>query len=328
MDPEAGAAPSPPAERPLGRLEQLAAQTLGADDFDGLGDDAAELVRRHQLEIFAQSFPKLLLVFTLVYTLLSLATLALLVWLIVSYIQEWSNPCDVPLKTWAAVDLGSTVYHAVHSMVLQYFCYDDRHNSRPLPLCERVHLFLVTAFDFIWLGLGLVWLSTSKTCSETSPRLFLAAKVHAISSVVGSVFICINMIGLYTLLRYMLQTGVLRTNAAAPPGTLESLPLVQYDPQSALFQEQNECCICLAAFGPNCVEIRQTDCQHIFHSRCLGNWLKVNHTCPLCRSSLARWEDHPATQAAATPASGPGPQQYGSGAATVGQPHDEGTVAC
>lgn len=86
---------------------------------------------------------------------------------------------------------------------------------------------------------------------------------------------------------YMLQNGVLRTKDAAPEGTLENLKVVTFVAGSERFQEHPECSICLAPFG-DADEIRLTSCDHVFHSRCLKNWFKVNHTCPLCRSSLAR----------------------------------------
>merc|ERR1712151_1247745 len=82
-----------------------------------------------------------------------------------------------------------------------------------------------------------------------------------------------------------MRNGVLKTHNAAPAGTLESLEVIPFNAESDIFKEQTECCICMAAFD-GAEKIRVTKCRHAFHSRCVGNWLKVNSTCPLCRSSL------------------------------------------
>lgn len=44
-----------------------------------------------------------------------------------------------------------------------------------------------------------------------------------------------------------------------------------------------ECSICLTSTNkPKCI----TNCGHLFHISCLKKWLKVNHTCPICRNPL------------------------------------------
>ncbi|KAM6584573.1 hypothetical protein CsatB_011575 [Cannabis sativa] len=50
----------------------------------------------------------------------------------------------------------------------------------------------------------------------------------------------------------------------------------------------DECVICLEDFekGDSCQVFPV--CNHIFHSICIGNWLKKNPTCPLCRHCLLR----------------------------------------
>ena len=45
--------------------------------------------------------------------------------------------------------------------------------------------------------------------------------------------------------------------------------------------DTNECSICM-----NDIESdwQTTNCNHIFHNKCLSEWLEVNNSCPLCRS--------------------------------------------
>lgn len=233
----------------------------------------------------ARGFPTCLLAFTIIYALLTIAIMGLLCSLIVSFVQDLHCECDVPLHIWVAVDLGSTAYHAIHGTVLQVCFSRDQDPLRPLRWHERLHLVVVAIFDFTWLGLGLYWLWSSKTCAQTASRLYKAAEIYAIASTVGNVFMCINMIGLYTIMCILMQNGVLRTKEGAPSGTLEKLQVVAFDEDAKLFKDNPECSICLAVFSKNS-EVRQCHCAHIFHGRCLGNWLKVNRTCPLCRSDV------------------------------------------
>jgi hypothetical protein len=32
--------------------------------------------------------------------------------------------------------------------------------------------------------------------------------------------------------------------------------------------------------------VSDTDCKHIFHSKCLSEWMKRQRSCPLCRTQL------------------------------------------
>ncbi|RWW14652.1 hypothetical protein GW17_00021556 [Ensete ventricosum] len=56
------------------------------------------------------------------------------------------------------------------------------------------------------------------------------------------------------------------------------------------------CPICLAEYEAGEALRRAPDCGHCFHAGCVGEWLRVSATCPLCRSS-------PVPSAAATPLS-------------------------
>lgn len=43
-----------------------------------------------------------------------------------------------------------------------------------------------------------------------------------------------------------------------------------------------ECSICMESKGG---KIR-LDCGHMFHKKCLLEWLKINKSCPICRSVI------------------------------------------
>jgi len=45
------------------------------------------------------------------------------------------------------------------------------------------------------------------------------------------------------------------------------------------------CCICLADFEKD-EEIRKLGCNHMFHKTCVDEWLRRNHSCPLCKNTV------------------------------------------
>eukprot|EP00927_Polykrikos_kofoidii_P027163 TRINITY_DN24002_c0_g1_i2.p1 TRINITY_DN24002_c0_g1~~TRINITY_DN24002_c0_g1_i2.p1 ORF type:complete len:352 (+),score=49.63 TRINITY_DN24002_c0_g1_i2:123-1178(+) len=244
-----------------------------------------ELVRTHGLEIFFQAFPRLLVMFTLFYCLFTFVAWVVYCWVVASFIGEIDEPCDKPLRLWAVVDFFSTLYNWGHAAVVRY---RGRRNASTMRQCWlRVHLVLETLFDIVWFSFGFYWLLSSKTCAETSPTFYKALKVYMILSFVVGVFVWINAIGLYTVVYHMVRLGVLRTSKGAPPETLKSMQVIKFDPDHELFKDNLECCICLTPFSAES-PIRATTCDHTFHEKCLGNWLCVNRTCPLCRFDLTQ----------------------------------------
>ncbi|XVE52133.1 hypothetical protein DITRI_Ditri02bG0097700 [Diplodiscus trichospermus] len=49
--------------------------------------------------------------------------------------------------------------------------------------------------------------------------------------------------------------------------------------------EDAVCCICLAKYADN-DELRELPCIHVFHVKCVDKWLKMNASCPLCKSDV------------------------------------------
>ncbi|KAG5670946.1 hypothetical protein PVAND_001175 [Polypedilum vanderplanki] len=52
-----------------------------------------------------------------------------------------------------------------------------------------------------------------------------------------------------------------------------------------LSENDSECVICCEEFKRNYV-IRQLECNHVFHQKCLFPWLEKDGTCPICRYDL------------------------------------------
>lgn len=47
---------------------------------------------------------------------------------------------------------------------------------------------------------------------------------------------------------------------------------------------QDDCCVCLELLQEN--KISTASCGHIFHSKCMREFLKIDDRCPLCRQTI------------------------------------------
>lgn len=60
-------------------------------------------------------------------------------------------------------------------------------------------------------------------------------------------------------------------------------------PVKKLAKMKIECCICLEDFSTNSEDnILTPICGHLFHERCLNDWLNNNESCPQCRVTVKR----------------------------------------
>jgi hypothetical protein len=51
-------------------------------------------------------------------------------------------------------------------------------------------------------------------------------------------------------------------------------------------EREEMCSICRANLVEGDVARRILHCHHVFHQRCIDDWLAVNTTCPICRTNL------------------------------------------
>lgn len=56
-------------------------------------------------------------------------------------------------------------------------------------------------------------------------------------------------------------------------------------PSESKKEEADKCAICLVDYEEG-DEVKRLPCTHMFHSECVGRWLKVNRTCPCCKESI------------------------------------------
>lgn len=204
---------------------------------------------------------------------------------VVFYIGGWNvwnrhreKPCDQPLANWLLVML------ILPLLALFAECCQGRK--------LRILVIFVTLLALL---VGLRMYYKSKTCESTNPRLYKFVQDYLIFlSIWWICWVVMPLVFLAVVIYGMMNGWFNELNAGASPETIKQLETVNYDP--SLFaqdgnpgdsQEAPECCICTEGFTLN-KEIKRTPCGHYFHEDCLGKWLRVSITCPLCRLDLER----------------------------------------
>jgi len=69
---------------------------------------------------------------------------------------------------------------------------------------------------------------------------------------------------------------------------IDRIPKMRFSAASNCDQEtDSSCCsVCLQDFGVQQFVRALPQCQHVFHVRCIDNWLLRHASCPLCRASV------------------------------------------
>eukprot|EP00927_Polykrikos_kofoidii_P006435 TRINITY_DN12602_c0_g1_i1.p1 TRINITY_DN12602_c0_g1~~TRINITY_DN12602_c0_g1_i1.p1 ORF type:complete len:369 (+),score=58.46 TRINITY_DN12602_c0_g1_i1:277-1383(+) len=284
----------------------------------------AVLVRLHTEEVLRANFRRWICCFGCLVILLTVAMVGILLWMIVAYLRNRRNDCDVPIQAWAEIAGIVVVYNSTinrpspnGSYVIRMCCRwrRDPHNPQPMPMRVRLYDACVMIFMFAWNCVGLHWVRASgkedsgvPSCTAEAPELLSAVKVYASFDLAFTVFMYINVAGFAHILRTAMLRGMLHTSNAAPKGALlKHTDLVK--PGNPILQEQEKCPICLENFSgdadnaasignstPTRLARQKSDtkmevvllksCSHCFHKTCLQGWLNVNRVCPICRTDV------------------------------------------
>ncbi|GMJ02897.1 Drought-Responsive RING Protein 1 [Hibiscus trionum] len=161
-------------------------------------------------------------------------------------------------------------------------------------------------FFAIWFVMGNVWVFDSRFGSfHRAPNLHvLCISLLAWNALCYSfpfllfLLLCCCVPLISSFLGYNMNMG--STDRGASDDQISNLPSWKYkaintnleldhdwdcNPRNA--KEDPECCICLAKYKDK-EEVRQLPCSHMFHLKCVDQWLRIISCCPLCKQELER----------------------------------------
>jgi len=255
----------------------------------------------------------------------------LICWVLLTtgFLSSFHEECDVPLKIYYMLTTFQLILDIFRADILRVaFQYDlTCTHYRPVPYSVIAYNIFYIAYAMLLLQTGLrsTFLSTStSTCAETAPDLFVASKIFVTLSIgtwttifVGYLLPFALVISLYRFQNTGNRSGRTLTSvffraaasvAAAMTASIDGNKKHTHqcentDSESPLipnlrlvapkeFQKKNypkECCICLTPFDLNeGALIVATNCGHIYHETCCQEWLQVSKTCPICRTAVGK----------------------------------------
>lgn len=251
-------------------------------------------------EVIEASFNRRLGQIWLCATLVLLAGMfAVLIWSQAVYAEHRNDGCDQPLAFMLRLIFVIAMIQGLQrDIVRNCLCYDPMRDGPLEPLRVRLFRRISILAAIVWPVAATVMLCMVHDCSG---QLELAIKVIVAYYVVLAFVLVIAPAFYLRVMLFLVRRGMVRLPrrpGAAPEDLIDSLPTVAYDP--ARFTDAgtpsslpSACPVCLEAFEPG-RSIKQTPCGHVFHTDCLGGWLQVARTCPLCRQDLT--SDAGATQ--------------------------------
>uniref|UniRef100_A0A6N2NHT5 RING-type domain-containing protein n=1 Tax=Salix viminalis TaxID=40686 RepID=A0A6N2NHT5_SALVM len=185
-------------------------------------------------------------------------------------------------------------------------------NARLKVLVEYFKMAL-DCFFAVWFVVGNVWIFGSHSSAE-APNLYRLCIVFLTFSCIGYAMpfilcatICCCLPCIISILGF--REDLTQTRGATPE-SINGLPTYKFkliknrngedsssgagdggivaagtEKERVISGEDAVCCICLAKYANN-DELRELPCYHFFHKECVDKWLKINASCPLCKSEV------------------------------------------
>lgn len=222
--------------------------------------------------------------------LLAGGLLVVATWAELVYSGHEGDHCDQPLAMMLRLIFLIIIVQTMQRAITRHcLCYDMAQDGPVEPCRVRLFRFLSLLAAVAWPVAAGWMLMKSESCSsqlKLAVALIIGYYCALVAVVVVLPFIVIS--GLLCLIRRGL-VALPRMPGAAPEGALDQLPEITFD--ASRFNDEplgfpSACAVCLDPFNGQKV-IVQTPCGHIFHKRCLGGWMQVARSCPLCRSDVA-----------------------------------------
>ncbi|RZC65925.1 hypothetical protein C5167_009615 [Papaver somniferum] len=176
-------------------------------------------------------------------------------------------------------------------------------DSRSSLLMNKSRTFLELFFA-IWFVMGNVWVFDNRFGSfNRAPTLHvLCISILAWNAVTYSfpfllfLFLCCCVPLMSNFLGYNMNMGSF--DKGASDYQISRLPSWKYkevddnlelgdDDVHFNSDHEDECCICLAKYRDK-EDVRELPCNHLFHQKCVDQWLKILSCCPLCKQELER----------------------------------------
>ncbi|CAL0323125.1 unnamed protein product [Lupinus luteus] len=186
-------------------------------------------------------------------------------------------------------------------------------NRRMKTLMEYFKISL-DCFFAVWFVIGNVWMFGGHSSAADAPNIYRLCIVFLVFSCIGYAMPFILCSTICCCLPCIISILGVREdptqNTGATSESINALPTFKFkmkknkrtgesnsaaaeggvvaagtEKERVITVEDAVCCICLAKYENN-DELRELSCSHLFHKECVDKWLKINASCPLCKSEV------------------------------------------
>mmetsp|Transcript_34152 Transcript_34152/g.47551 ORF Transcript_34152/g.47551 Transcript_34152/m.47551 type:complete len:293 (-) Transcript_34152:492-1370(-) len=235
-----------------------------------------------------------------------LIALVLMIALVLINWKEYST-CRDPLNVWLVIDFASFIGFRLLQFSIQFFGSFRSNCARvTTSALAIVNLYVVYPFIWVWVVIGTVWYTRSSSClpESTSTWWFIAWLVYSYLylSAFGALIVSFwrmrttsrREVRSFDQLQQLLSEymhaesyGLQSVREGLSEAQIESLPCRTLLPSDSAHERRCPVCLVDMDLGD---EIRVLPCPHLFHRKCIDQWLLMRQTCPICRTKVL--QDH------------------------------------
>ncbi|KAJ7951836.1 E3 ubiquitin-protein ligase [Quillaja saponaria] len=227
--------------------------------------------------------------------------------------SENNNPESTSFTAASITQVSEDENHNSREAVSRY-SIPQASSSRLNGLVDHFKMAL-DCFFAVWFVVGNVWIFGGHSSPSDAPKLYRLCIVFLTFSCIGYAMPFILCATICCCLPCIISVLGIREDLSQTRGaTLESinaLPTYKFklkknevedqplntgideggvlaagtEKERAISGEDAVCCICLAKYADD-DELRELPCCHVFHVDCVDKWLKINASCPLCKSEV------------------------------------------
>ncbi|KAL9259913.1 E3 ubiquitin-protein ligase-like protein [Drosera capensis] len=229
-------------------------------------------------------------------------------------------------SSYVTISLGQSSETEIHNITSRQNSQTGRVGNPRLNVLADHAKMTLDCFFAVWFVTGNVWIFGGRSSATEAPNLYRLCIVYLTLSCIGYAMPFILCAMMCCCLPCIISFLGIREDQSQIHGasdeSINSLPTYKFkakekenqddslenytDEESGpggiigvgtekerdISGEDAVCCICLATYMDE-DELRELPCCHFFHAECVDRWLRMNASCPLCKSVISESTEEP-----------------------------------
>lgn len=246
---------------------------------------------------------------SIIFWIFTVANIGISIASIVGLKREWDAVCNVGLRDYNVVTVVMTYVPVAFEIYRRLMKINFQNSDQHKGFRNLKYLLWIVCFGIVIWG-WVIFSRIDDTCNASMLRNTTLAYL-IVNSVLNALPILVVLLLCICLPCMLLMASQidLPSNNGLDQAIIDSMNTYEYKPnglaQAVIDQdhgnridevvigsEDRACCICLMPYEDNAL-LRCLPCRHHMHKSCCDEWLKMNNSCPICRT-VAVSDDQPA----------------------------------